>query len=437
MSIVKYFVLTLVLLVSGRVIAQQDATNQTYEDYRYQWRNESLVETCPEGGLPPFSLEDPFLDARVKGAILKYTVHVPDPEWIEFQLFDYDCQIPIPTSSTAEDADGSPFVAKLEYSYALTNTAKLNLEINPYGLQEYGSLLYTETERSGQAPEIESRGTVRLCVRVSIWNGFPPSSSKHTSDVLEVTFVETQVTFEARFTVDDEQFLDFGSISATTTQRSECTGADCRKRMLAEESSPPSYSENPKRSRQLACTLAWGVQVFTCPSTIDLDSLVSIDPQDPPTNNDPVPDSGPVRLCIQPNAVAVEAGATLKDVEALYYDMDTGTYLLRQTGVESRFPSADGLTAKECGEQICIVETSLSRDFLRSQSVATLVAQGRVIFQPSQATVFNQVDVDFALEFEVARDDLFWSSSPARVGASGALLLVGLVIASSGATIFF
>lgn len=446
------FLVILLSIDPTRIVVGQEEGNNTeaYQDYDFRWRNESFVEICPSGGPPPFSLDDPFIDSRVKGVIMRYTVQVPDPEWITFQVFDYDCQTEIPTAPEANaTANGTPIISGLDLSYGLTNTASLNLEINPYGLQEYGSLIYTETERSGVVPEIESRGNVRLCVKLSIWNGFPPSHSKYTSDVVEVVFQETQVTFGARFTVDDEQYLDFTSTSVA--QRSACTGPDCRTRMLTslpEESSnnvPPAPStrvnavvddreKTSKRnggraaSRHL-CAETWGVQVFTCPANINLDYLVSnIDEEVP--NNAPVPDSGPVRLCIQPNAVAVEAGATLKDVESLYYDLNTGTYPLRQTAIEQRSVSLDGLTGKECGEQICIVETTLSRDFLRQKSPQALVAMGRVFFQPSAATVYNQVDVDFVLEFELEGVTQFSSAPRAAFHsflASWSTILLGFV----------
>lgn len=444
-----FLVILLFWLVMPQVIIAQegaeeendDANSLAYQQYGYQWIKESLVDTCPTADAPlPFRLDDPTIEARTKGVILKYPVLIPDPEWVSFQVMDSSCTTVIPTGS----GNQFPFSSDLSVTYEGSSSAmaSLELEINPYGLSEYGSIVYTETERSGAAPSIESRGDVLVCVRMSLWNGVPGSDS----EAIEVTFSETQTSFVVTFTVEDESYLDF----TAQQQRSACTGSDCRMRLRTRLEGLDSTSseihrpdhENvaknnqvtrsndargriPPRSRHL-CETTWGVQVFTCPEGMDLNSLVNISGGGP--NNVPIPSSTPVRICIQPNEAAAEAGATLKDVESLYYKTTSTT----QPAVEAGYISFDGLSKKECGEQLCIVETSLYPEISADESVTIT---GAVLFQPSQATSYNQIKVDVDLQLEVvpttASAAAAKQGSLIRVAIRGAVVTTAILLLAS------
>ncbi len=408
------------------IFAQDDANTLVYDEYEYQWVNESLVETCPPANGPlPFRLGDPTIDARTKGVILGYPILIPDPGWLSFQVMDASCNVVIPTGSGNE----FPFTSKVDVTYDDSSTAKasLQLEINPYGLSEYGSIFYLETERSGDASSIESRGDVQVCVRMSLWNGVPGSSSEAN----EVTFSETELTFGVRFTAEDASYLDF---TTKQEERTTCTGSDCgrtrllgnSKRLHASYLQSPVITPNlPKRtyeenkatllSRYL-CETSWGVQVFTCPEDMDLNSLVTISGV---PNNMPIPSSVPVRLCIQPNEVASQAGATLKDVESLYFKTSTVT----QPAVEAGYISFDGLSAKECGGQLCVVETNLYPEIAAQGSVTIA---GKVLFQPSQATSYNQIMVNIGLQLEVEPNTS--ASTADRIMMRGSMMIGGAPI---------
>lgn len=186
----------------------------------------------------------------------------------------------------------------------------LNLEINPYG-----SLIYTEPQLSGPAPEIESGSNVCLCF---FWSGFLLAYSRQTyKPFCWSCFSETKVTFGAQFIAIDEQCLNF--VSSMITQRlSTCTGPNYWKRMLVLSKS--SYSNSSEKNNIFCssratlqpphqqtdmknkecyyfCETLWEVHVFTCPATINPDLLLFMNQEKPP-NNVPVPNAGPARLCI-------------------------------------------------------------------------------------------------------------------------------------------
>lgn len=416
----KYGWVALLLLIPGLASAQDDPNTVTFQDYEYQWIQDCLVESCPAADAPPpFRLDDPSISSRTKAVILSYPVLIPDPEWLSYEVMDYSCSTTIPTGNSTTEF---PFTSDISVSYDASSAAvaSVKLELNPYGLAEYGSLIYTETNRTGVAPSIQSKGEVKICVRMSLWNGIPGSSS----DVIEVTFSETKTSFAVAFTVDNASYLDF---STTQQQRTSCTGSDCRKLNMLKSSSskrsPRVSDKNPPQStsRRLVCDTTWGIQVFTCPDTIDLNSLVNVSGISP--NNVPIPASTPIRLCIQPNDAAAQAGATVKDVQSLYYKSGTAN----QPAIEAGYVSYDGLSTKDCGDQVCVVVTNLSTDMSGAKS---LDITGVVLFQPSEATSYNQIRVTVNMTLDItaqSKSDAFTHGSPLALVATVSLMMTTIL----------
>lgn len=403
----KFGWVALLALISGFVSAQDDPNALAFQEYEYQWIKDCFVDTCPaEGGPLPFRLDDPTIASRTKAVILSYPVLIPDPEWLSYEIMDYSCTTTIPTGNSTTEF---PFTSDISVTYDASSAALalLKIELNPYGLSEFGNLIYTETERSGVAPSIQSKGDVNICVRMSLWNGVPGSSS----DVMEVTFSETKTSFGVEFTVDDESYLDF----STQQQRTSCTGSDCRKLNLVSSSSSSSRKvgashQSKSKSRRLACDTTWGIQVFTCPDTIDLNSLVNVSGVTP--NNAPLPTLSPIRLCFQPNDAAAQAGATIKDVQSLYYKSATST----QPAIEAGYISYDGLSTRECGDQVCVVVTNLSTEMSAETSIDIT---GQVLFQPSEATSYNQIKVTVNMTLDLTPQ----SSSDSSAGGAPPMLV--------------
>lgn len=409
----NYGWVALLSLILGFVSAQGDPNTLAVQDYDYQWIQECLVESCPAEDAPlPFRLEDPTITSRTKAVILSYPVLIPDPEWLSYEVMDFSCTSTIPTGNVTTTE--FPFTSEISVTYDTSSAAValLKLELNPYGLGQYGSLMYSETERSGTAPSIQSKGDVKICVRMSLWNGIPGTGS----DVIEVTFSETKTTFAVEFTVDEESYLDFAT-QQQQQQRTSCTGSDCRNlhRVTPSSSlsrrrvSSSSINEGqPKsRSRRLICDPTWGVHIFTCPDTIDLNSLVNISGITP--NKVAIPASTPIRLCMQPNDAAAQAGATIKDVQSLYYKSGTAAV---QPAIEAGYVSYDGLSTRECGDQVCVVVTNLSSDM---SAATSLDITGEVLFQPSEATSYSQIKVTVNMTVDITAQS---TSDASSTGAS-------------------
>ncbi|KAL3911333.1 MAG: hypothetical protein SGARI_001695, partial [Bacillariaceae sp.] len=123
-------------------------TAAVFGEEEYQWPTEALVAQCPTDGTPPFRLDEPTVSSRTTGVILEYSAQIPDPDWVEYEIFAPDCVTEIPTGAGNE----YPMDAKLTVGYDGTATgssvASLRIDLNPEGMQEYGSLFYTETERT-------------------------------------------------------------------------------------------------------------------------------------------------------------------------------------------------------------------------------------------------------------------------------------------------
>lgn len=389
------------------------------EEMWYQWQTEALVAQCPTDTLPPFRLDDPTVSQRTRGVIMSYSTQVPDPEWVVYDVYAEDCTTEIPTGPTG-DAN-VPIEATLDVSYddliTISATTRLRLEVNPEGLQEYGSLFYTEMERTGVAPTIVSEGDVTLCVRTALWNGIP-----NTANAAEVTWLDTIVSFSAELEVSDESFLDF----ATTEQRN---GGRRLRKTIAQQGvrhGETTGSTRQNQGRRLQCESTWGIDVFTCPPGITSNSSAVTLPAEP--NNTAIPQNLPLRICIQPNEVTQAAGVTLKDVNGLYYSSPTADGAV-QTAVEAFNESPDGKTTKTCGDTLCVVETTLDSIYHGSE----VLASGKTIFQPSKETVFNQIVVDFELPIEISSEAVGEGSSPSPAVHSFALPLMGFLI---GAMVF-
>jgi hypothetical protein len=371
------------LLLAGVVSAEEDY-------YEYQWQNEVIVAQCPTDGSPPFRLDDPSISSRPKGVILTYSAQIPDADWVDFHVFGSDCVNEIPYGS----GNDFPMDATLDVGYDDTSTgssiATLKIELNPEGMQEYGSLFYNENERSENPPYIESNGDATLCVRMSLWNGIPDSEN-----AVEVTFQETIVTFSATLQVTDESFLDFSTaVERSGSGRNLFVKAPTGKSLAGK-------SQRQRYERRL-CEASWGVEVFTCSQNITANSSAVELVEEP--NNEPVPKDLLVRLCIQPNEAARAGGVTLKDVRSLYYKTEAGNV---QTAVESFSESPDGLTTKDCGDEMCVIETDLTLEFDGSP----VLAFGKVHFQPGTVTAYNLIVVDFELPLEISNEAIGGSAA--------------------------
>lgn len=396
------------------VVAQEDVNNLAYQEYEYHFQNESFVVTCPPvGGLPPFRLDEPSMTARTKGVVLDYPVQVPDPEWVSFQVFDFDCVTPIPTSTTDQTDPTQPIVADLQVKSSLYPDGEitLGLEIDPNNMLEYGSLFYTEESRSGEAPAIVSRGTAKLCVRMSLYNGPVDQKDLNSTEVIEVTFLETQIIFQARLEVESESMLNFNDIQSEKLVAS-CTGNGCRRNLVGSANgivlSAHAGDEEVSRSshHRHLCESTWGVEVFTCPDDIDLNSPVTN--LSPTTTEDvamSIPQAVPIRVCVQPNNVTRAAGVVLKQIESLYFMNPKSTDLaMTQPAVEGGFDSADERSVQECGAAMCVVETTLYPNFFGDgtpPNMITIMATGKARFQPSEETSYGLIEVDFSLELPI------------------------------------
>jgi hypothetical protein len=382
----------------------QDDVNP-YKSFEHQFQVSATIPECPEVGPFPFVLNDPYISARKKSVILSYEVVVPDPEWITYEVFDpLNCSIPIPTG----DSGSEPLIPTFEISHgALTGaaTAKLTLEVNEAGLKEYGSLIYSETERTGVAPYIVSTGDVTFCVRMSIFNGLPSKASSSDGQIQVVTWIDVETSFVAELDIEDESMLDF-----TTAEQRSCSGENCRQLrtqdvkpdrgsaadepMRSEDASTTASTTNARQQRHL-CETTWGMEIISCPDTIDENTTTPFTLVKQPNKN-PFAQNEFVRLCIQPNAGAREGGLTLKGIENLYYR----ALPLVQPGVESGYVSADGMTSTVCGDNMCVVESLLYDQFFGSTNNEVMVS-GIVLFQPSNATFYSQTYVEFELPIMV------------------------------------
>jgi hypothetical protein len=381
------------------VFAQQteeDGAGDDYQTFDYQFQISANVAECPSADVLPFVLNDPVISASKKAVILTYEVIVPDPEWVSYEVFDAStCTIPIPTGNSGSE----PLIPTLDVRHvALTGaaTATLTLEVNEAGLQDYGSMIYTETERSGAAPAIESKGDVTFCVRMNIYNGLP-SEATDSGDIQKVTWVDAQTVFVARLVFEDESMLAF--TSAGKRERSRLLVRQGLQEVdAAGNPRVPQADPTPRRSsqrRHLCDVSTWGMEIITCPDTIDENTTSPFSLVDLP-NNSPIPKSEPVRLCIQPNAATRDAGVTMKKVESLYYR----AMPFVQPGVEAGFISGDGMTMTACGATMCILESSLYDDFFGPRDNEIMIS-GVVLFQPSAATGYNQIHVEFEMPIKV------------------------------------
>jgi hypothetical protein len=368
------------------------------------WQNESSIAECPAPALPPFRVEDPQVTGSVKGVVLEYAIEVPDATWVTFQVADFSCTNVIPTQLPIYDQQQlfnetyqnltAPILAKLTTTIADDNNGKtlLDLEINPDRIHDYSTpSIYTEMERTGEPPEIESRGDIQLCVKLSLWNGPPYSET-----AVEVTYLETAVTFGVRFWVDTEQLFEWN-------EEWTC-GSGCRRhRQLLQQQQQQRHQQQQivqdRRQRNL-CQTTWGVQVFTCLPSIGADSY----PETIETDESPILQGTIFRLCIQPNQQAYEAGVLLRDISSLEFfgGNVAGAF---QTGIKDGDENLDRLTVKDCQEGwgLCVVETVLYHSFFGNDPDATqpVSAKGIVTFLQNRATRFQKLQVEFELEFEV------------------------------------
>jgi len=270
-------------------VSSQEGDGETNDGiFKYQYQTSANIAECPSDDILPFVLNDPYISARTKAVILSYEVIVPDPEWITYEVFDpTNCTIPIPTGNSGSSS-ADPLIGTLDVKFgALTGaaTAKLTLEVNEAGLKECGSMIYTETKRTGVAPNIESTGEVTLCVRMNIYNGLPSEATSTSNGLIQkVTWLDTETTFIAELDIEDEAILYF---TVAVDQQRSCSGDGCRRQLENVPSTGDSHefdretddaTRNSKedtitpaaiRQQRHLCETTWGMEIITCPPTID------------------------------------------------------------------------------------------------------------------------------------------------------------------------
>jgi len=431
-SKIQQLFLSSVLYAAAAIIMVSAQEEEGSDMMWYQWQSEALVAQCPTDSLPPFRLDDPTTSSRKDGVILIYDTQIPDTEWVEYMVADQDCATVVPSGPPGNTTVPLHSTLTVEYSDYVTSsaTARLRLEMNPPGLQPYGALFYTETSRTGVAPNIVSEGDARVCVRMAIWNG-PPNAP----DSQEVTWIDTVVLFPVEMTVTDESYLDFTTAEAKSNGAGRHLRIDHNDGMntpaMKERTDSHHKSQTPHDRRRLMCQSTWGIDVLTCPPDVTSNSSAITLPIEP--NNEPIPKNLPVRLCVQPNEVTRAAGVTMKGIQGLYYTSPAVVGVV-QTAVEGYKDSLDGRTAMTCGEEICVVETTMDDAFHGNE----VIAGGRTIFQPSVETVYNQIVVDFELPIQISSEALEESgSSSASLSMALMLssLLAGLLVGTLAAAI--
>ena len=432
------------LILLSQMASRRSVVMASYETYEHQFQTSANIVSCPaEGGPFPFVLNEPYISARKKAIILSYEVTVPDPEWLTYEVFDAaTCTIPIPTGSSGSE----PLISTLEIDHdSLTGvaTAKLTLEVNEGGLQEYGSMIYTETERTGVAPYIVSTGQVTFCVRLNMYNGLPSEITTSNGAIQLITWLDTETVFVAELEIEDESQLDF----TTVEQRSSCQGENCRRlsvqalvvqEEMAGSLRPGASGEAPTRKNEQGpktttrqqrhlCETSWGMEIVTCPDTIYENTTTPFTLVEAPNNN-PFTNDEIIRFCIQPNESARKAGLAMKQVESLFYR----ALPVVQAGVESGYVSGDGMTFMACGKSMCVVESILYRDFFLASDSQVMVS-GTALFQPSEATFYIQTSVEFSMYIAVeAIEDV-----ENRSGAFSAKSLVAMALTATGILALF
>jgi len=428
---------TAVALILLSHLASRGTVVATYETYGHQFQTSANIITCPvEGGPFPFILNEPYISARKKAVILSYDVTVPNPEWITYEVFDAaNCTIPIPTG----DSGSEPLISTLEINHDTFTgaaTAKLTLEVSEEGLQDYGSMIYTETERAFVAPYFVSTGQVTFCVRMNMYNGPPSEATASNGAIQLITWLDTETLFVAELEFEDESLLDF----ATADQRSACQGENCRqlngKEVVVQEEmagDDPTRGKNENaptrttRKERHLCETNWGMEIVTCPDTINENTTEPFTLVETP-NNFPFSTNEIVRFCIQPNEGARKAGLQLRRVESLFYR----ALPVVQAAVESGYVSGDGMTFMACGKSMCVVESILYRDFFVTGNSQVMVS-GTVLFEPSEATFYVQTSVLFEMYLAVQPSNEVEEGS----GAFSAKSLVAMAFTATGILALF
>lgn len=422
------------LMLLSHMASRGAVVDANYETYEHQFQASANIVTCPvEGGPFPFILNEPYISARKKAVILSYDVTVPDPEWLTYEVFDpINCTIPIPTG----DSGSEPLISTLEIDHDIltgTATARLTLEVSEVGLQEYGSMIYTETERAFVAPYFVSRGQVKLCVRMNMYNGPPSQATTIDGAIQLITWLDTDTSFVAELEFENESLLDF----TTAEQRSACQGENCRQLNGKEGVTQEVTGDDPTRKTVEApttrqerhlCETNWGMEIVTCPDTINENTTVPFTLVQAP-NNYPFSKDKIIRFCIQPNEGARKAGLEMKRIESLYYR----ALPVVQAAVESGYESGDGMTFMACGKSMCVVESILYRDFFLSGESRVTVS-GTVLFEPSEATFYVQTRVEFEMEIAVKPSS---DEVEDRSGAFSAKSVVAVALTATGILALF
>jgi hypothetical protein len=426
------------------------------------WNKNETFVVCPEmssSPLPQWELTNPNVTADVTGINLQYDLNaeIPD-EWIDFEIFDSSCSMEIKTQLPIYSQENlfndtyanltAPILAqqtridvndksgtdssKLDKT---TKTIQIYLEINPLTLSN--SSIYTELERSGIEPAIESRGEVGICVRFSVWNGPRSSDSRTSSSAVEVSYLETILTFPVSFFVIKEQNVEVRPLDSNV-----------RRELLQQQEEAPAIPST--------CKDTWGIQVFICPAIIVGGRSSWTSPElllPSSTSTSPLTQGSIVRICLQPNRQAHEDGVILSDISSLSFSRSPS---VTQSAIVGGVTQQLTITFCEDGWKLCVVETTLLWTFYEDIVTAGTVAiQGTVWIRlddpasrrsassssirgqtrradetPLSTENSNVFQMEFSLDFEVAAqmdEDRREVEKTAAVATRRGLLLAALL----------
>jgi hypothetical protein len=450
------------------------------------WQSEHVLGECPRIPIPVWDLEGPSVVGSALGVVMEYRLPNNVVDDITYEVFDFDCIQPIPTTEQPppqqqpqqqppDPAVGgsllvqdAPILTELTWGYNDDDdnddggTAVLDLEINPTQItnnlyaasSSSSSSLYSETDRTGT----ESKGDVKLCVRLGLWN----------AGGILVTFVDTSVSFGVRFLVEPEQkkrmrmrmrrqlvvlpsggggglevvvvlrnnnrqeLTDPAQHTNPITQEEEEEEEDSHNLIINQHKTSTAATTTSTSSRALqageasSCKENWGIHIFTCPNTTPNNLSRFTTPMIVETSSDvdPITQGSFIHLCIQLNDDAVRDGAVLFGVSDLTYIRENNSnnnngVILVQPGVTDNEVSFDGLTQVDCESdtlQMCKIESMLYIVFFSggggdgsSGEEDTIIlptpisVEGSVAITSSAFGKRNPLTLDFNLNLEILR----------------------------------
>jgi hypothetical protein len=397
------------------------------------WQSETPV-LCPDPTADPlakWNLEEaPIVSTKGDAILFEYDLSsdLPD-DWISFQIFDFDCNTRIvtelpaePTTEGGDEQDNSfqqayvnvraPLLAQLELDATIEDgdrkMVQLQMEVNPYTIANYSSI-YTELERLGEEPKIESRGEVAICVRLSLLTG--PGGE-------EVNYLETGARINVRFFVEEEKYLEWSEEWNVGTVPPTRRGLQ-----------QPATLVGPPAS----CKTSWAIQAFVCPeddpgnpndtSSVEQESSAVSKLRGSDSGPDPLPQGTLFRLCIQTNPQANTDGNFVSDISSLSFSSSTTG--VSQSGIQDGEVAT--MSTKDCKSSFCVVETLLYRSFYGEDATmvqrVSITGTALIQFEEDQGSASP---LTFASDFHLDFDVVLEQTSSAVVTKGSLLLLVNV-----------